>query len=108
MRVNIKTKNFELTAPLENLVNTKLVEPAKKLLAKLDEKVDIIFDIELELTTKHRRKGRIWRAEAQLDLPGPAKVLRAEAVTESLRASIDEIKYELLREIKKYKKNNAS
>ena len=106
MRVLIKTTNFSLTPALENLIQEKLVLPVEKLIAKIDEKTNIIFDIELAKTSKRHQKGRIWRAEAQLSLPGRKTPLRAEAVAESLRIAVDENKKEILREIKKYRHKN--
>ena len=107
MRILIKTTNFGRSPAVEALIEEKLVRPVTKLLKRLDEKVDIQFDIELARTTRHHRKGKIWRAEAQLSLPYQKKMLRAEALTESLRASVDEVKYELLGEIKKYKERHS-
>lgn len=101
MRVLLKTTNFELTPALEELAQTKLVQPVQKLLVKPDQKADVLLEIELAKTTKHHQKGLIWRAEAQLNLPGLKSLLRAEAVAESLRAAVDEVKDELLKEIKK-------
>ena len=108
MRTSIKTTNLKRNPTIEALVSEKLLGPVEKLLGKLDQKTDIIFEIELGRTTKHHNKGKIWRAEAQLSLPYRKKVLRAEACTESLRASVDEVKYELIREIKKYKEKRLA
>lgn len=106
MRILIQTTNFGHSPAVEALIKEKLVGPVTKLLKHLDEKADIQFDIELARTTQHHRKGKIWRAEAQLSLPYQKKMLRAEALTESLRASVDEVKHELLGEIKKYKEKH--
>ncbi|MEK7599030.1 MAG: HPF/RaiA family ribosome-associated protein [Patescibacteria group bacterium] len=103
MRIKLQATNFKLTPANEVMVNAKLTEPARKLLKKIDEKADIVFDVELELITKHHRKGQIWRAEAQLNLPGLQNLLRAEATAESLGQAVNSVKRELLKEIKKYK-----
>lgn len=103
MRVLLRTKNLELTPSLEALVDQKLIKPVEHRIKRLDQQLDIIFDIELARTTKHHTKGKIWRAEAQLTLPYLKKTLRSEAKTESVHASIDEVKYEILRELEKYK-----
>ena len=103
MRVKIKTTNFELTPAIDDLTAKKLLKPVERLIKKTDDKSDVIFDIELAKTTKHHQKGLIWRAEAQLDLPGLKSVLRAEAMAGSLREAIDIVRGEILGEIKKYK-----
>ncbi len=77
--------------------------PIEKLISGIDKKADLFFDIELGRTTKHHSKGKIWRCEAQLDLPGIKSMIRAESLAESLRAAVDEVKSEILSEIKKYK-----
>lgn len=103
MRVNLKTKNIDLTPSIETLAEKKLIEPVKKLISGIDKNTDLIFDIELGRTTKHHNKGKIWRAEAQLNLPGLKSLLRAEAEAASLREAIVSVKGEILSEIKKYK-----
>lgn len=103
MRVLLKTTNFKLTPALNDLAEEKLVRPVRKLLGKFDKEADVIFELELAKTTKHHQKGLIWRAEAQLSLPGLKSLLRAEAVAENLRAAVNEVKDELLKEIKKRK-----
>ena len=103
MRTTLKTTNFDHSAAIDALAEEKLIVPLKKLLADIDEKADTLFDIEFELTTKHHRKGKIWRVEAQLALPHISRELRADATGESLREAADIVKDTLLREIKKYK-----
>lgn len=103
MRLEIKSTNIQLNDRLKFLVEEKLGKPLLELLGKLDRKTDIILDVEIGKTTKHHHKGKIWLAEANLDLPGLKNVLRADAVTESLEASLNGVKNCLFRELKKYK-----
>lgn len=103
MRTTLKTTNFEHSGAIDALAEEKIIKPLKKLLADIDGKTDTLVDIEFELTTKHHRKGKIWRVEAQLALPRVSRELRAEATGESLREAADSVKDTLLREIKKYK-----
>ena len=51
--------------------------------------------IELGMTTKHHRKGDLFRAEANLRLP--TGLIRAERTAVTLYAAIDELKDELER-----------
>ena len=103
MKVRIFAKNFKLTPALKAQVDEKLVRPVAKLLEALDQKMDLPFDVELAKSTKHHRQGKIWYCEVNLTAPFAAKPIRARAMELSIFAAIDEVKYEIEREIKKYK-----
>jgi ribosomal subunit interface protein len=60
----------------------------------------IVLEVELEKVTGEE-KGRIFRTEAQMILPGV--VIKAEDVAENFKSSINEVKYELQRQLKEYK-----
>lgn len=107
MRIIIEAKNFQLTKDIEDYVNEKIGSLGKfleifkngKEINKgkpLDE-----FFVEIGRETRHHRKGDIFRAEAQIHLPG--KTLRAEAVSDDIRKAVSEVKDELQQEIKKHK-----
>lgn len=57
--------------------------------------------VEVARTTQHHHKGDVFRAEADLRLPG--KVLRAEEESSDVRTAVDAVKDKLHLEIKKYK-----
>lgn len=99
MNIIIKTTNIELTESLEQWVHMRL-QPLEKLQSFLKEP-DVEAWVEIGKTTKGQKKGDIFRAEAQIRLPG--KSIRAEAVSNNLRKSINEIKDKLQREIIEYK-----
>lgn len=103
MRLDIKATNIHLSDRVRFLIEEKISKPVFELAGRIDERMDIILDIEVGKTTRHHNKGRIWFAEANLDLPRLKKVLRANALTESLEASLDEAKDRLFIELKKYK-----
>ena len=104
MKIISKTKNLELTPSLENYINEKIgsLEKFIKNLQKEEEGKTLseIF-VEVEKESKHHRHGDIFRATAQVILPG--KSLIAEAKGEDLLLVIVEVKDELQQEIKKYK-----
>lgn len=108
MKVRILAKNFELTAALNTLVDEKLMRPIGKLLGGLDQKMDLPFDVELAKLTKHHQHGRVWYCEVNLSLPFSARPIRAKSSELSLPAAIDEVKYEIENEIKKYKSKRRS
>jgi len=99
VKIIIKTKNLELTASLENLINKKM-DGLKKFIGILKGKSAEVF-VEVEKETKHHRKGDIFKSEAILQLPGKKLVARAHG--EDVAKAIVEVKEELEREIRKYK-----
>jgi len=104
MRIIIKTKNLELTKSLESYVEKKIFS-LKKFINILgqneDRKTLSEILVELEKETKHHKKGNIFLAKAQIDLPG--KILLAKAKSDDLLKAIVEIKEKLKMEIEKYK-----
>lgn len=106
MKITIKTKNLELTDALREYINKKII-PIQKFISILKEdtqkkgKALAEVIIEVERTTKHHRKGEIFRAEARIILP--KKNIMVEEVSDDLYKAIVEIKKELIIEIKKYK-----
>ena len=104
MNIIIKATNIELTGALEQWVRMRL-EPLAKLEKTLQEK-DVEIWVEIGRTSKHHRKGDIFRAEAQMRLPG--KSIRAEATTSNLRKSINQVRNKLQREIVEYKETKRA
>ncbi|RMD58884.1 ribosome-associated translation inhibitor RaiA [Candidatus Parcubacteria bacterium] len=62
-------------------------------------------DVELAVET-HHRKGKIYRAEVNLELPG--KLLRVEKNEKNLNKAIDKVKDHLVVMIKKYKETKKN
>lgn len=104
MKIIIKTKNLSLTPSLESYVNKKIgaLEKFTRTLQKEEDGKTLseIF-VEIEKETKHHRHGEVFRAEAQVMLPG--KGLVAQANGEDLLKLIIEVKEKLELEIKKHK-----
>ena len=106
MKIIIKATNLSLTSAIKSYIEKKTGE-LDKFVQKLKiksffEKGKPLYElwIEVEKTTRHHQKGKIFRTEAQLRLPG--KSIRVEAVEEELYSSIDVTKDKLQRELKKY------
>ena len=57
-------------------------------------------DFEVEMTN-HQQKGEIFRAEANLQVPG--ELLRMEKTERDLYKAIDKVKDHLMRSIRRYK-----
>jgi len=99
MKISLKGTNIKILESTTEYVDTKLVRMVEKFLLKDGEPVSL--SIEVELTTKHHRKGKIFRAEAKIAMG--KKVLYAEAFGETLNEAIDLLEEELEQEIKHFK-----
>lgn len=62
--------------------------------------------VEVGKTSEHHQKGRIWRAEFTMIIPGTS--LRAESVEEDLYAAIDAAKDDLKRQLVEYKEKRIA
>jgi len=111
MKIIIKTTGFELTPSIKNYINEKIGSIAKFLPDLFNkEYYDGYFGkgkpkveawVEVGKTTKHHRKGKVFFAECQMNLPGGT--VRVEATSNDLKQAIVEVKDKLQREVKQYK-----
>ncbi len=102
MKIDLKTKNFEITPSIKNYLEQRLNSLDKFL--PNDE--SIFAEVELAKTTEHHKKGDIFMAEVNLTVPG--RLIRAVAEKWDLRVAIDVVKDELQREITMNKEKNIS
>lgn len=91
MITNTKTKNYTLSVLVEEYLQEKL-RAAEKLL-------DTAAVCDVELETLRDKDAARYRVEANIDTHGT--LIRAEARAESMNAAIDEMKDELLRQLKR-------
>lgn len=64
----------------------------------------VIIRLELSRVTTHHRKGRIFRAEINCDIPGIKAVLvRAECEHSDVRVALDQATEELTRQLEKFR-----
>ena len=98
----IKGTKIDLTPEIRKEIDTKIGELEKFIPAGTLASCYV----EVERTTFHHKKGYIFRAEANIELPG--RLLRAEARRETLSQALTELKDELQRELKKYKNRQKS
>lgn len=97
MLVNIKATKIKLTPAIKDYVGEKM-----DMLEKHLGTVPVMnADFEVEIITAHHQKGDIYRAEANLELPG--ELLRVEKTEKDLYKAIDKVKDHLATSIKKYK-----
>jgi len=97
MKINFKGTNLELNDQLRSYVLLKL-KALDKILTSEQIKDEGLATVELGRINKHHKHGEIFRAEINLNWSG--HYFRVEAESGDLYAAIDEVKDELLREIK--------
>jgi len=100
MKINVKATNLDLTPSLNIYIEKKLM-PLAKFIKSFDVMGEVEIWVEVARTTKHHHKGQVFRAEADLRLPG--RILRAEEELPDLRVAIDAVKDKIRLEIEKYK-----
>jgi len=113
MRIIIKATNIKLTKSLRDFIEEKIGE-LEKFLEDILKKIDIFNGkepraevyVEIGKPSRHHRKGEVFYAEAQIPLPG--KGVRSEACREDLMMAIVEVKDELQRLLKKYKRTQKA
>ncbi|KKR15429.1 MAG: hypothetical protein UT42_C0002G0010 [Candidatus Falkowbacteria bacterium GW2011_GWA2_39_24] len=97
MKINMTATNMELNKEIRDYIQEKM-EYVEKFLGNTPI---IQCDFEVDLTTHHHNKGKIYRAEANLSVPGD--LLRVEKTEKNILKAIDKVKDHLARIAKKYK-----
>ncbi|MFH1820731.1 MAG: ribosome-associated translation inhibitor RaiA [Candidatus Nealsonbacteria bacterium] len=98
MKVIIKETNLRLTPENKKVIEDKIA-PMDKFIPNLNETVEAFIEVALE--THHHKKGSIYYAEANINVPGT--IIRAEARAENIYKAVNEVKDELQVLLKKYK-----
>jgi len=101
MRIHISAQGIDITPSLKTYIDKKFGS-LSKFIEAFDKTGQAKILVEISRTTGHHRKGMVYRAAVDMDLP-PKNMLRAEEFSEDLRAAIDSVKNKLTREIRKYK-----
>jgi len=99
MKIDIKALNLTLTDSFREYISLKLnslskIIDEKKWPAEPEARIEIRRDT-------HHRKGDVFSASLELFING--KILRADAVGENARMSVDLVKDKIKKEIEKYK-----
>lgn len=100
MRIQIKTKDLDLTPAMKQFIEEK-VGSLQKFVQRYDENDALLVEVEIARSTNHHHKGEVFYAELNLALP--KKVLRAEDENFDARTAVNNAKDKLQREIDKYK-----
>ena len=105
MQINIKTTNLDLTPALREYIEEKIGSVAK-FLSRWDAEGLAEAWVEIGRTSAHHHKGDVFRAVADIRVPG--KTIRAEDEDWDARVAIDRVKDKLKRETEKYKETKES
>jgi len=102
MRINIQTKNIDLTDAIRAYVDEKIASFGKL----LPEAEDPVVAIELSKERNDQNHGdQLFKAE--INLSGPHRNIFAEAKTADLYASIDQVKDVAIRELREQKERSV-
>jgi len=104
MQIKIKTTNIELTSALLAYVEEK-INSVEKFAPPHAEEV-LLANVEIGMTTRHHNAGDIFCAEVMMTVRG--KDYRAVSEKEDLYAAIDDVRNELVRELKSSKEKNRT
>ena len=100
MKINIKATDLELTPAIEGYIRKKF-QSLDNLLQTFEDEGNVYIYFEIARTTHHHKSGKIFYAEANVDLLG--ENIRAQKKEEDIRAAIDEVKDILRRKIREVK-----
>ncbi len=97
MKINLKSTNLELTAALKDYIQLKM-----NMLEKYLGDVQVLnCDFEIEKAVGDQNKGKIFRAEVNLEVP--RDLLRVDKMEADMYKAIDKVKDHMVLLIKKYK-----
>jgi ribosomal subunit interface protein len=102
MKINIKTTSISSSPAILEYVNKRLAKISKI----VGDDPTVMCDVELAKTTGHANKGDIFRAEVHI--VGAGKNLYASSEKEDLYAAIDDVRDEILGELKTKKDKDVS
>jgi len=100
MQIQITGTKLDLTEALKSYIEEKL-SSLSRLISSFESNTEVLVQFELALTTHHHKQGNIYRAEANLSMPGHPSI-RVESNTEDAYEAIDKTKNILKHELSKY------
>jgi putative sigma-54 modulation protein len=103
MNLNIKTTGTSLTPAIRDYFEKKLMSLGK--IVNFDND-NVLVQAELGKTTHHHKSGDFFRAVVNLSIGGHS--YRAESEKDDLYAAIDDVKDELMQEIKSSKEKHTA
>lgn len=105
MQVEVKSTNLELTDAIKNYLTEKLIDLEKIINVSDDTKV--LAEVELAKNTEHHQSGdKLFKAEINLTISG--KLFRVVAEQHDIYAAIDEMKDDIMRDVRKDKEKDST
>jgi len=98
MQYELKATDMEMTDAIKKHLDNHTIK-LEKFYSNI---TNAHFDV--GVTTHHHHKGKIFRAEGNINVPG--KLLRAESINEDLYRAIDSMISKLKRELITYKETH--
>ncbi len=101
MKINLQTKNLELTPEIKDYVH-KRVTNLEKLLSSMEEKGgEVVILFEVGKNTQHHKSGAVFHTDCHITVNG--EEFYSSSDKEDLYAAIDEIRENLYEEIRRNK-----
>jgi len=100
MKINMKGVRLDLTPSIKVYIEEKIGGLAKYI-KRFDTSGQPEVWVEITRTTRHHKKGLVYRAEANLRLP--RQILRADHEDFDIHVAVDRLRDKLKMEIEKYK-----
>ncbi|PIR68248.1 ribosomal subunit interface protein [Candidatus Nomurabacteria bacterium CG10_big_fil_rev_8_21_14_0_10_35_16] len=101
MKINLHSKNLELTNAIHNYV-VKRITNLEKLLSRIEQgQGEITASFEVSRSTNHHKAGDVFHADCLIKIDG--KKFYSSADKEDLYEAVDSVKDSLYNEISKHK-----
>ena len=100
MKINILTKNIELTKAISDYV-TERMNTLDALLAKIEIRDEVFANFEVSKSTNHHKAGEVFHSDCLIKING--EEFYASSDKEDLYQAIDEVKDRLQADISKNK-----
>ena len=105
MKINIRSKNLEITPAINDYI-LKRIESVEKYLGHNKEVSDAAeFNVEIEKTTQHHKEGEFFQTEVVARVNGQNFTVKSEK--EDLYQAIDEVKNQLSRVLESRKEKKT-
>jgi ribosome-associated translation inhibitor RaiA len=100
MNTIIKITHTSLPPTVAEYIEVKMITSLERLIGKSHSE-SACLTLDIGKSTRHHKKGLVWRATGNLSVKG--RVLRAKAEGERAKQVVEELRSELERELKTYK-----
>ncbi len=104
MKLELKSKNLELTLAIKEYIEMKIGSLAKLVSSIEREGMEVLARVDIVRTSNHHGKGDVYRAEVNID--APQNIVRAEEEATDIRAAIDSVQVKLKQMLVKYKERH--